>query len=125
MAVMNPINQFDNIFSVATDIGGLANAGSTASWNASGSSMAPNFTDHPIKGDMIMVSTTIADLGTPYDSDHTSIKQTLANRIAEELLKQNKIAFTKTFAPDSRITYRAYLYVVPDTDTHLLRVRNP
>lgn len=52
----------------------------------------------------------------------TQIKAELIHLLAEEMLRNNVVQFTKQQEPHNyRTTYRAYLYVTPRDETELIR----
>lgn len=82
---------------------------------------APSYKDHQIKGKLISVElkldeTTVQMLSEP------QIKADLARKLAEQLLKQQVVNFTKQAEIDMyNYTFRAYLYVTPSGETEIIR----
>ena len=107
-------------------IGTNGGGGTGASWMWQDSSAQPPMRyEHPIQGQMFMVSFTASDklmFDTPEDIWKQEIKKRLAMDLAEKMLEEGVIEFTQTDNLHSgHKTIRARCYLVPDNQVRILR----
>jgi len=105
---------------------GSINGGTGASWMWQDSSTQPPMRyEHPIQGQMFMVSFTASDklmFDTPEDVWKQEVKKRLAMDLAEKMLEEGVIEFTQM--QDSvwvHKTIKARCYLVPDNQVRILR----
>jgi len=103
------------------------NGGTGASWilSASASAQSPMRYEHPIQGQMFMVSFTASDkfmFDTPVDVWKQEVKKRLAMDLAEKMLEEGVIEFTQMQDPAwGHKTIKARCYLVPDNQVRILR----
>jgi len=112
------------IASIGTN--GTVVTGANPSWMWQDSSAQPPMRyEHPIQGQMFMVSFTASDklmFDTPEDVWKQEVKKRLAMDLAEKMLQEGVIEFTQM--QDSvwgHKTIKARCYLVPDNQVRLLR----
>jgi hypothetical protein len=107
-------------------IGTNGGGGTGASWMWQDSSAQPPMRyEHPIQGQMFMVSFTASDklmFDIPEDVWKQGVKKRLAMDLAEKMLEDGVIEFTQMQDPArGHKTIRARCYLVPDDRVRLLR----
>lgn len=105
---------------------GTNGGGTGASWMWQDSSAQPPMRyEHPIQGQMFMVSFTASDkfmFDTPVDVWKQEVKKRLAIDLAEKMLEEGVIEFTQIQdLAWGHKTIRARCYLVPDNQVRILR----
>ena len=81
----------------------------------------PLYENLPIRGKLITVELKVDDTVTQILSE-AQIKADIAHKLAEQLLKENVINFTKQHEANMyTCTFRGYLYVTPSGETEIIR----
>lgn len=112
MAMNNPYTG-TSINSIVTDDWDKirTTASDTAMWGTT-------LTDHAIKGKMVTVQHTA---NPAINFSEKEIKEYLIEKLANGLMDQNVVEFTKLQKPDGSIDYRARIFVTPNDQTQILR----
>jgi len=101
------------------------NGGTGASWMWQDPAQPPMRYEHPIQGQMFMVSFTATEhlmFNTPEDVWKQEVKKRLAMDLAEKMLEDGVIEFTQMQDSASvHKTIRARCYLVPDNQVRILR----
>lgn len=101
------------------------NGGTGGSWMWQDSTQPSTQYEHPIQGQMFMVSFTASDklmFDTPEDVWKQEVKKRLAMDLAEKMLEEGVIEFTQMQDPAwGHKTIRARCYLVPDNQVRILR----
>ena len=101
------------------------NGGTGASWMWQDPAQPPMRYEHPIQGQMFMVSFTATEhlmFNTPEDVWKQVVKKRLAMDLAEKMLEDGVIEFTQMQDSASvHKTIRARCYLVPDNQVRILR----
>ena len=101
------------------------NGGPGASWMWQDPAQPPMRYEHPIQGQMFMVSFTATEhlmFNTPEDVWKQEVKKRLAMDLAEKMLEDGVIEFTQMQDSASvHKTIRARCYLVPDNQVRILR----
>jgi hypothetical protein len=102
------------------------NGGTGASWMWQDSSaQSPMRYEHPIQGQMLMVSFTASDIlmfNTPESVWKQEIKKRLAMDLAEKMLEEGVIEFTQMQdSASGHKTIKARCYLVPDNQVSIIR----
>ena len=102
------------------------NGGTGASWMWQDSSVqSPMRYEHPIQGQMFMVSFTASEhlmFNTPEAVWKQEVKKRLAMDLAEKMLEEGVIEFTQMQdSASGHKTIRARCYLVPDNQVRILR----
>ena len=101
------------------------NGGTGASWMWQDPAQPPMRYEHPIQGQMFMVSFTATEhlmFNTPEDVWKQEVKKRLAMDLAEKMLEDGVIEFTQMQDSASvHKTIRARCYLVPDNQVRLIR----
>ena len=114
MAMNNGINSIsvDDWDKLRTD---YSIAGATVTGTISDSSLIQ---EYPIRGKMLTVQHTVDPM---IDFAEKGIKQYLIQKLADQLMDQNVVEFTKLQKPDGSIDYRARIFVTPNDQVQILR----
>ena len=101
------------------------NGGTGGSWMWQDSTQPSTQYEHPIQGQMFMVSFTASDklmFDTPEDVWKQEVKKRLAMDLAEKMLEEGVIEFTQIQDPAwGHKTIRARCYLVPDNQVRILK----
>lgn len=106
-------------------IGTNGYGGTGASWMWQDPAQPPTQYEHPIQGQMFMVSFTASDklmFNTPEAVWKQEIKKRLAMDLAEKMLEEGVIEFTQMQdSASGHKTIKARCYLVPDNQVRILR----